>query len=209
MSIFRNSSHTDLSALVDDELGPRSVRSVTDAVHRDPEAAEALSRVRRVHRLLERADVDADVAAAQARVRDRLARSLPHGAARPRTLWDRSLTVPVPIAVAAVLVLALTVVFVVTRGPAAGDASSVSGIARGAESLNLQVHVDATDTDELLQWLNDQQHLETVTIELPDSAQFQLRGEPVMLRPGLAGESPTDDDEAPTLTPIEPEDAAE
>ncbi|MFO8044076.1 MAG: hypothetical protein R6U25_12810, partial [Alkalispirochaeta sp.] len=60
-------------------------------------------------------------------------------------------------------------------------------------------------TEQLLQWLNERQSVETVTIQLPDTAQFQLRGEPVFLRPELPGEDTMNaaSDETFDITPLE------
>jgi len=48
--------------------------------------------------------------------------------------------------------------------------------------INVQVNVDADHTEQLLQWLNEQGHAQQVTVQLPEQAHFQLRGDPVLVR---------------------------
>jgi hypothetical protein len=139
------------------------------------------------------------VTRAQDRVRARLDESL-SGSARGviphRSWWDRGVTLPMPVVAAAALVVMIATALVVTVPgliPRQPDLTSVAERARTAETLNLEVRVDITETEELLRWLNQQETLETVTIQLPESAQFQLRGEPVLLRPN-APEAPAADE---------------
>jgi predicted sulfurtransferase len=101
-------------------------------------------------------------------------------------------------AAVAVMMFAVILANVIDSPDAAGTQQQTAGtVAERADSVNVQVTVSTDQTDQLLQWLNDQKSVETVTIQLPDTAQFQLRGEPVFLRPELPGErvpdSATDD----------------
>lgn len=196
MSIFRsNPQSADLSALLDNELPPRSAEIVETALHHGTLDPEHLKRLTHVHALLDAQPVPPQqIAAAQQRVRLRLDRSI-HAVHRrdQRSWWERSVTIPMPIAATAVVAIMLFAVIFAGRMTAPGGAGTpqqtAGELAQGAETLNLQVNVNGDQTEQLLRWLNDRQSVETVNIQLPDTAQFQLRGEPVFLRPELPGES--------------------
>lgn len=148
------------------------------------------------------------VSRVQNRVRARLDASLsgsvPQSVSQ-RPWWDRGVTLPVPLVAAAALVIVFTAAFLAAGSgviPGRSDVISVAERAQAAETLNLQVQVDITETEELLRWLNQQETLETVTIQLPESAQFQLRGEPVLLRPNAPEEPRAADDEF-DIVPLE------
>jgi hypothetical protein len=150
------------------------------------------------------------ISRARERVRSRLDQSLSGSGQRTisrRSWWDRGVTLPMPVAVAAAAALVMMIgAALLAAGPGLmpgrSDVASVAERARAAETLNLQVQVDIAETEELLRWLNRQEALETVTIQLPESAQFQLRGEPVLLRPNAPAESSSRDDEF-VIVPLE------
>lgn len=212
MSIFRsNPQSADLSALLDNELPHRSAEMIEAAVGDDTLDGRELRRLQRVHTLLESPPISSDeIAAAQARVRLRLDRSLRgvyHRDLRP--WWERSVTIPMPVAATAMVALLMLAVILASRiapfGGAGASQETAGEIAQRAESLNLQLNVNGDQTEQLLQWLNERQSVETVTIQLPDTAQFQLRGEPVFLRPELPGEETMNAtaDETLEITPLE------
>ena len=132
---------------------------------------------------------DHEIAAAQRRVRHEIDLTLRATTVRfQREWWRRSLTVPMPV-VAAVMLLFLffSVIAVRFSGAFSPRMTRVPAVADGTESLHINVNVGEAHAGELLRWLNEQQRVETITIELPSQAQFQLRGEPVVLR-GVHGE---------------------
>ena len=45
--------------------------------------------------------------------------------------------------------------------------------------MNVQVQVNGNESDMLMRWLEEQNQVGNVTIQLPETAEFQLRGEPV------------------------------
>lgn len=212
MSIFRsNPQSADLSALLDNELPHPSAEMIEAAVGEGALDRRELHRLQRVHTLLESPQISSDeIAAAQARVRLRLDRSL-RGVYRRdlQPWWERSVTIPMPVAATAMVALLMFAVILASRiaplGGAGASQETAGEIAQRAESLNLQVNVNGDQTEQLLQWLNERQSVETVTIQLPDTAQFQLRGEPVFLRPELPGEDTMDaaSDESFDITPLE------
>ncbi|MFW5828484.1 MAG: hypothetical protein ACOCU4_10340 [Alkalispirochaeta sp.] len=213
MSIFRsNSPSADLSALLDDELSPHDAQQLAASLREGSPVFKEYARAKQVHAMLVAPRVSDDrIAAAQERVRLRLERSIRAVHQRDqRAWWERSVTIPMPVAATAMIAIMLFAVilagrFAVPGSPvAAGSAQPSAGtVADRAESVNVQVNVDGDQTEQLLQWLNERQSVETVTIQLPDTAQFQLRGEPVFLRPDLPGEEGAVADEDLEITPLE------
>ena len=202
MSIFRSDSPSaDLSALLDNELSPQDARELAAALHEGSHELQEYTRTEQIHSMLAASQISDDqIAAAQARVRGRLERSIRAVHQRDqRAWWERSVVIPMPVAATAMIVLMLFAVILASRFAAPGTTiasgaprSAAGEIADRAESVNVQVTVNGDQTEQLLQWLNERQSVETVTIQLPETAQFQLRGEPVFLRPELPGEQRTD-----------------
>ncbi|MEX2444733.1 MAG: hypothetical protein WD492_14095 [Alkalispirochaeta sp.] len=212
MSIFRsNPQSSDLSALLDNELPPRSARMLEDALQNGTRAPHEFDRIEKIHSFLTSQETSAEeIAAAQERVRVRLDRSIRavhHRDQRP--WWERSVTIPMPVMATAMVAVMMFAVILASRIAAPGASGSpqqtAGTIADRAESVNVQVNVNGDQTEQLLRWLNDRNSVETVTIQLPDTAQFQLRGKPVFMRPELPGErasEPTADDTF-AITPLE------
>lgn len=204
MSIFRsNSPSADLSALLDNELSPHDAQELTRKLREGTEEFREYAHVAHVHSMCAAPQISDDqIAAAQARVHVRLERSIRAVHQRDmRPWWERSVTIPMPVAATAVVAVMLFAVILAGRVTAptmpgasaepvaSGEAQSTAAmIADRADSVNLQVNIHGDQTEQLLQWLNERQSVDAVTIQLPDTAQFQLRGEPVFLRPELPGE---------------------
>lgn len=213
MSIFhKNRLPEDLSAGLDAELGPAGARRVQEWTDATAEGQATRARLRHVRHVLHASATEPgsdEVERARARVYERLERSRLRATRVPRhSWWDRSVSLPVPVVASAAvvfLVLAGLMALVVPRLQEPSE--SVADVMTRAESLNLQVTVGGADTEQLLKWLNEQQTLETVTIELPDSAEFQLRGSPVLLRPGAGPADSPEEPKAdePQIVPIPPD----
>lgn len=217
MSIFRgNSQSAELSALLDGELSPGATRVLSDALNQDAHQQSEYARIRDIHAMMTSHPVSAEqVSTAQDRVRVRLDRSIHavhHRDQRP--WWERSIAIPLPMAATAmVAVLIFAGIFASQRSSAAiPDSINTAQTTADtvADSVNVQVNVNGDQTEQLLKWLNERQSVETVTIQLPDTAQFQLRGEPVFMRPDLPGEYQTTeayadagDGAALDITPLE------
>lgn len=153
-----------------------------------------------------------DIDAASARVAAHIERTI---RVRPLQLpwWQRSLAVPTPLlaTAAAVVILLASFTFAtvfhgtgaphheVARGELVPDMPSFLG---GDRPVNVQVTVDPSQTDQLLRWLNDHADSQQVTIQLPEQARFQFRGDPVMIRPERSGSSDARDLE---IVPLEDE----
>ncbi|WP_146049314.1 hypothetical protein [Alkalispirochaeta sphaeroplastigenens] len=123
--------------------------------------------------------------AAQERVYQQVCRTL--RVRPPETPWWRqSFSVPLPLASAAVAVFLLAGVLAagwVQRPSVSGDTSrGLAGLSLQDRNIHVQVHVDADRTEQFLQWLNEQGQAQQLTIQLPEQARFQFRGEPVMVR---------------------------
>lgn len=97
--------------------------------------------------------------------------------------WQRSVALPLPIiAAASALFLVMAVGLVLNPGVLSNQYRSVAELG-GTAPVNVQVQMNGNESDMLLQWLEEQNQVGNVTIQLPESAEFQLRGKPVLLRP--------------------------
>lgn len=192
MSIFRsNEQERDVavSALMDGELNSLEEDHVRSALRVDAALQARLDRFARVRSaLLEAAPKvpeGADFAVTADRVRAHVERTL---RVRPMASpwWRTSVSLPVPLlSAAAVLILLLAGVLTATVfRPGSTDAAGAGLAALSTQDhrINVHVNVDATHTDRLLEWLNEQGHTQQVTVQLPDQAVFQLRGDPVLVR---------------------------
>lgn len=196
MSIFRSSaSQRDqiLSALLDEELTDREAQRVNRALEQDDDLRRRHERLSLVKGALQGSgstDLSAtDLSAAADRVRMHVERTI-----RVRPLnppwWRVNISLPVPVlSAAAVLIFvlagALTFSTMQGNGPTdsvAGERPGLAGIGIADRHINVQVNVDADHTDRLLQWLNEQSSSQQITVQLPEQAQFQLRGDPILVR---------------------------
>ena len=96
--------------------------------------------------------------------------------------WQRSIALPLPVvAAAAALFLVMTIGLILNPGVLSND-RTVADLQSDAP-VNVQVQVNGNESDMLMRWLEEQNHVGNVTIQLPETAEFQLRGEPVLMRP--------------------------
>ena len=200
MSTFHSDHHDhalsrrmrEYSAYLDGELGPASSKSVERAVADGTIPYDRAQAYRRIQRTLQTNDPAQAhrIDAARERVYARLEHSLAAGA-EARPWWARSVRLPMPVAAASLTALvALSAVVVYLSGVVDSYPRGFADMAGGGHALNLQVHVDGEHTDELLRWLNQQEQLDQVMIRLPDSAEFQMFGAPVLMRSDLAATVP-------------------
>jgi hypothetical protein len=97
--------------------------------------------------------------------------------------WQRSVALPLPvIAAASALFLVMAVGLVLNPGVLSNQYRSVAELG-GTAPVSVQVQVNGNESDMLLKWLEEQNQVGNVTIQLPESAEFQLRGKPVLMRP--------------------------
>lgn len=122
---------------------------------------------------------EADIEEARKRVFERLRESLESGNWKYRRSrwWQVELRLPVPVAAGAVVAFGL--LFALLFLP---DGSNIADMASAPEEMDINVNVDAAHTAELLEWLNSQD-VGSITIQLPENAEFSFQGEPVLMRP--------------------------
>jgi anti-sigma factor RsiW len=170
-------NNRDISAYFDGELS--GVRNLEVERALDSSAQAQLARYRNLGELLHGfAELEPpDSASAEIRVWQKLQRSIT-GIEPGVRWWKRSVVLPVPLVVAASLFVGLLVGVV---GGGVISSPSVPALAQ-ASGVDLHIQVEAQHTAELLAWLDSQQEVQQVSIQLPDSAQFQFRGEPVLAR---------------------------
>ena len=200
----------EYSAYLDGELGPASVKSVERALSDGTIPRDRARTYRHIHDTLQATDA-AEVRvvdAARARVYARLESAVSAGVP-VRPWWNRTVRLPMPIAAAAAVALvALSTAIVYLAGVVDSYPRGFAEMAGIGQALNLQVTVDGEHTDELLRWLNRQEELEQVMIRLPDTAEFQMFGAPVLMRSDLPATVPDYDtpavagDDIPSIVPL-------
>lgn len=183
-----------ISGLVDGELSHQDRQRAQEFVRDSAEAEKRYQAMRSLSTYMQRQTVP-NLEESAERVRRRLDYSL-RGRRQQFGWWHRTVPMPIPFAAAAAAAVLTIVAFVL--GPSAQKDAEVSGFASSGSAVNLRIQVDGQQTQDLLNWLDQQQSVDTVTIELPESAEFSFMGEPVLMR--------ARDREEPRLVPLGPED---
>jgi anti-sigma factor RsiW len=194
MSIFHSKTQERdaiLSALIDGELNAQEEKYVQNATEHDTRVHDTLNRYRAIRTVMHNARsalcAETDMDSTADRVRRHVDRTIRVRPMHP-PWWRVSVSLPVPVLSAAavvVLVLAGVLVMTVSRVDSTPESTPLAGlVGPGAPDrhINVQVNVDADHTEQLLQWLNEQGHAQQVTVQLPEQAHFQLRGDPVLVR---------------------------
>lgn len=205
-----------VSALLDGELSAAEEQRVRQAAVSEEAVRRRIERYTLVREALHAAAPDRagpeEISRASERVRAHIDRTI---RVRPLDLpwWRTTVTLPVPaLSAAAAVVVVLAGFLVFSLGARGGEftgSQAVAGeqqqprdfasVAASDRQINVQVNVDGDHTDRLLQWLNEQGHNQQITVQLPEQAQFQLRGDPVLVR------RPPRDDTELTIVPLEDE----
>lgn len=174
----------EISAYFDRELSAdkrRACEAQMSAIDR-----EILERYTRTSQLLRMAEVDpARVAESERAVWQRLQRSMPT-VHNHRRWWLRSIPIPVPVLALALLVFGV-MIGVVGAGRGGSQANSaIAELAGSRAGVDVRIQVEAEHTPQLLEWLNQQQQVRDVKIELPDTGPFSFRGQPAYFRPSAS-----------------------
>lgn len=194
MSIFHSKTHQRnaiLSALIDGELSVQEEQYVQNATERDERVRATLDRYRAIRTVMHDARSslcsETDMDATAGRVRRHVERTIRIRPMHP-PWWRVSVSLPVPVLTAAavvVFVLAGVLIMSLSRTDSVPESAPLAGLlGPGAPDrhISVQVNVDTDHTEQLLKWLNEQGHAQQVTVQLPEQAQFQLRGDPVLVR---------------------------
>lgn len=164
-----------LSSYFDNELDDVTAGIVKRRLENDEEAARQYRRFAFLRETL------ATPVAGETETREQVFRRLERHVPQHPTVWQRRITVPFPaLAAAAVVLLAVGVLglrSLVSTGPSPQVAEIPS-----PPDVDLTITVDQLDIQEMMDWLNRRDMLDQVTIELPDSPTFRLRGEPALIR---------------------------
>jgi negative regulator of sigma E activity len=164
-----------LSSYLDNELDEVTAGIVRRQIEEDPRMAERFQSFAAIRKQLSTA-VQGEEAARETVFR-RLERHVP----RHPSIWERKIKVPLPAVAAAAAVFLFVGVFVLfTLIPHSGTPQVAE--VPDPPDVDLTVTVDQLDVQEMLDWLNQRDMLDQVTIELPDSPTFRLRGEPALIR---------------------------
>ncbi|MDR0721531.1 MAG: hypothetical protein LBF75_01880 [Treponema sp.] len=123
------------------------------------------------------------IEAAKDRVWQRMARLETErwGWRQSHSLWQRTLSIPLPVATAAAVLLIMAFALILTRQPPIGIPPPQDTMA-ASEMVDMQGIIPASDMNEVLQYLENQDMTDIVIIRLPETRSFSSSGEPTMLR---------------------------
>jgi hypothetical protein len=146
-----------------------------------PSCREYLGRLRCLSGILsEGADYSVDPV--RRRVWQRLSASAAaSGRIRPRSIWGRSVQVPLPLALAAAALVLIFGVFFVRSPRTAAPANAA------LSALDMQTVVPVTDLNGIWQYLGNDDSGDIVIIRLPESRSFNRYGEPAIIRAADSG----------------------
>jgi hypothetical protein len=173
-----------LSAYLDDELPERERTEVEAALSDDDELRSRLHQLRELREALEYgAAEDGELQAWPDQAHERVWRRIQARAylSESGRGFSRSVRVPLGTVVAsAACFVALGAALVATAVQGQQSPSSVESLAASRETP-ITINVDSRDTDRLLEWLSSSEMLGQVNVQLPDTPQFEIIGEPVLL----------------------------
>jgi len=172
-----------LSAYLDGEVPRQFLPAITASIKNDPVCQARLEKLQRL-RVVLHSEETPEVELRMTRSLEAIHRRV---SARPGVglgmRWRRT-GVPLPaFAAAAFMVVALSVVLIWSLLPSP-PTSAPDYLAQG-QDVDVTIRVDDADMEHVLQWLADKEMLGEISIQLPEQ-QFQIVGEPVLLKPGDA-----------------------
>jgi hypothetical protein len=178
-------SHEDqrLSSYLDNELDDVTAGIVKRRLEDDSAAA---ARYGQFAALREALSVPVD---GEEEVRNRVFYRLERHVPRHPTVWQRRVDVPLPALTAAAALLVVVGVLALRGLFVPGTSPQVAETAPPHE-VGVTISVEQLDIQEMLDWLNNRDMLDQVTIELPASPTFRLQGEPALIRASEAGRIP-------------------
>lgn len=192
-----------LSAYFDGELDSDAAIEVERLIEQEEDAKALFRRFSRVHERLhggprtgglgsfaagngETAAEDIDLSASSARtwhrIQARIAAFADYeraGLPDARDARRRGLTLPMPLAVAASLLLIVSFTAAVWL---AARQSPAPALASSTAPVNVTIEVDDFTAEGLVRWLQEEDMLGELTVNLPSSPQFRMRGEPQLIK---------------------------
>jgi anti-sigma factor RsiW len=170
----------DISAYLDGELPADAARELERKLETDITAREELERLRGLKTTMHDAETP-DFESSQRRVWMSLESRLGLGVRLP--VWRRRVSVPLPaVAAAAVAVFALAGLLLWFAGPALTGAGDIETAGAPATDAEVRIAVGGADGEELLGWLEEQGLTGDVSVQLPETARFEIMGEPQLMR---------------------------
>jgi len=188
-----------LSAYFDGELDSEAAIDVERLIEEEDHARALLRRFSRVREglhggardgeaaggamdLSEDIDLSASSARTWHRIQARIAAFADYeraGLPEARDARRRGITMPVPLAVAASLLLIVSFTAAVWL---AARQSPAPALASSTGPVNVTIEVDDFTAEGLVRWLQEEDMLGEVTVNLPASPQFRMRGEPRLIK---------------------------
>ncbi len=170
-----------LSAYLDDEVPSPWKEQLSERIENDPTLMRryaGLEAVRTAMRSVPEPDFEES--------KERVWKSIASAGLKPPTpqIWRRRVVLPVPLVAAAALVVVVFGSLFTYREffdrRADAVARDISSFHSG--DLSVMLNVDDGGVEQLLQWLNAQQQITEVKIQLPDTPRFEIIGEPELLK---------------------------
>lgn len=164
-----------LSSYLDNELDDVTAGVVRRQIEEDPRMAERFGSFSALR------DYLVTPVQGEEDARETVFRRLERHVPRHPSIWERRVNLPLPAVAAAAAVFLFVGALFLFSGTPSGGAPQITE-APEAPDVDLTVTVQQLDVQEMLDWLNQRDMLDQVTIELPDSPTFRLRGEPALIR---------------------------
>jgi anti-sigma-K factor RskA len=167
-----------LSAYVDGELSKEETQAVTVHLKGCPHCARVVSRYRKVQGQLRDETIDAFFQESDIEsIKHRIAIELERYQRTPHPFWHRKVGIPwVAAAASFAFILGGIFSYALLRPKSLASMSFLES----HPSLNVTINVK--NMKQLLDILNSQQGIREITIQLPESPQFEFRSEPVFIR---------------------------
>ena len=162
-----------LSSYFDNELDDAAARQIGQRLKEDASLAR---QIREMQALRGRLALDLE---GEQEARERILKRLRHRQPRPVSIWYRRVDIPLPaLAAAALLIVAFGGFSLRGALPIFGPSED----AGATPEVDVTISMEQVEVQQMLEWLNRRDMLDQVTIELPESPVFRLRGEPELVR---------------------------
>lgn len=178
--------HYQLSAYMDGELEGEAAQRLEERLDADPELRTLHRRYLSLRSAMQE-EPEPDYHAASQALWERL-EATPRR--RKSSFWERNVTVPLPLAAAAMAVMLLMAGVTIFLSGRSAPASPVPLAGIDPRELDITIQINDTQARELIQWLEERQDVQQVSIELPETPRFELIGEPILVPASQARELP-------------------
>jgi anti-sigma factor RsiW len=163
-----------ISAYMDGEVPQPWNDKIRNHLADCPECRDKAERYRQVDALISRSNQISEhqVAASKSCVKERIQEQLSYTNRERKSVWNKTVSVPIPLAAAAVILMLMLAGFLTLIG--------VSGTQTPHLGDNLNITLNPEDVEALLKAL--QTHEGEIVIELPEEPEFRYLSEPELIK---------------------------